>query len=82
MEVAKHKRSVFAAKVHTVSFAEGPGFAILAGFGLLHPCAIAVRFEAVFPDGPEGIAVDITLVILATDGGARRDRAVNEDRRN
>ena len=77
--MAKHERTVFASKVHAVSFAEGPRFAILAGFGLLHPCAIAVRFEAVFPDGPEGIAVDITLVILAADGGARRDRAIYED---
>ena len=80
--MAKHERTVFAAKVHTVAFAEGPGFAVLARFGLLDPCAIAVRFEAVFPDGPEGIAVYIPLVILAADGGARRDRAVNEDRRN
>ena len=80
--MAKHERTVFTAKVHTVAFAEGPRLTTLAGFGLLHPCAVAVRFEAVFPDGPEGIAVYIPLVILAADGGARRDRAVNEDRRN
>ena len=77
--MAKHEGSVFPAEVHAVSFAEGPCFAIFARLGLLHPRAVTVRFEAVFPDVPERVLVDISLVVFAADGGAGRDRTVDED---
>ena len=77
--MAKHEGSVFPAEVHAVSFAEGPGFAVFARLGLLHPRAVTVRFEAVFPDVPERVLVDISLVVFAADGGAGRDRTVAED---
>ena len=77
--MTEHERSVLTPEVHSVSFAEGPRFAVLAWFHFAHPRAVPVGFEAVLPDRPERIAIDITLVIFATDGGAGGDRAVNED---
>ena len=79
VKVAEHEGAVLATQVHAVSFAERPCFAVFARLGLLHPRAVTVRFEAVFPDVPERVLVDISLVVFAADGGAGRDRTVDED---
>ena len=68
--MTEHEGAVFAAEVHAVTLAEREGLAGLAGFRLTHPGAVAVGLEAVFPDLPERVAIDITLVVLAADRGA------------
>jgi hypothetical protein len=35
--MAEHERAVFPPEMHTVSFAEGEGFAVFARLGLPHP---------------------------------------------
>ena len=77
--MAEHERAVFAPEVHSVSFAEGEGFAVLTGCGLFHPSAVPIGFESMFPHIPEGIAVDVPLVILSADGGAGRNGTIDED---
>ena len=79
VEMAEHEGSVLPAEVHAVSFAVRPCFAVFAGFELPHPRAVSVGLEAVFPYGPEGVAVDVSLVVFAADGGAGRDGTVDED---
>ncbi len=70
MEVAEHEGAVFAAEVHAVTLTEREGLAGFAGFLFAHPGAVAIGLEAVFPDLPERVAIDISLVVLATNGGA------------
>ena len=65
--MADHERAVFTAKVHAVPFAEPESISVFAGLQLLHPRAVPVWLETIFPDLPEGVAVDIALVVLATD---------------
>ena len=77
--MAEHEGAVLPTEVHAVSFAERPCFAVFAGFELPHPRAVSIGLEAVFPDGPEGVLVDVSLVVFAADGGAGRDGAVDED---
>ena len=77
--MAEHEGAVLATEVHAVSFAERPCFAVFAGFDMPHPRAVSIGLEAVFPDGPEGVAVDVSLVVFAADGSAGRDGAVDED---
>ena len=79
VKVAEHEGSVFPTEVHAVSFAERPGFAVFAGFDLPHPRAVSIGLEAVFPNGPEGVLVDVSLVVFAADGSAGRDGTVDED---
>ena len=79
MEMAEHERSVLPTEVHAISFAEGPGFAVFAGLELAHPRAVTVGLEAVFPNGPEGVAVDVSLIVFSADGGAGRDGTVDKD---
>ena len=80
--MAEHERAVFAAEVHTVSFAERENLAVLAWFDVPHPRAVAVGLEAIFPHLPERIPIDVPLIVFAADGGAGRDRAVDEDGRH
>ena len=79
MEMAKHKRAIFATEMHTVTFAvaeEGTG---IARFLFFHPGAVTIRFEAVLPNFPEMVLVDITLVVFATNRGASGDVTIDED---
>ena len=80
MQVAVHKRSIFAAKVHTVAFTERKDFAIFTRLRLFHPCTVAVGFEAVFPYVPERVFVNVPLIELAAYRCAGRNRAVNQNR--
>ena len=80
--MADHERAVFTAKVHTVPFAEPERITVFAGLQLLHPRAVAVWLKTIFPDIPEGVVVDIALVVFATDRSTCRYRTVNEDRRH
>ena len=77
--MAEHEGSVLPAEVHAVSFAVRPCFAVFAGFELPHPRAVTVGLEAVFPDRPERVAVDVSLVVFAADGGAGRDGTVDKN---
>ena len=65
--------------MHAIAFAIPPDFAALARFHLVHPCAVTVLSESVFPNIPESVFVDVALVILASDAGAGGDAAVDED---
>ena len=79
MEVTEHEGAVFAAEVHAVSLTEREGLAGFAGFLLAHPGAVAIGLETVFPDLPERVAIDISLVVLAANGGASRYTAINQN---
>ena len=77
--MTQHQTAVLAPQMHAVAFAESERFAVLAGRGLFHPRAVSVRLEAMLPYLPERVLVYISLVVLATDGGAGGDRTVDED---
>ena len=76
--MAEHERAVFPPEMHTVSFAEGEGFAGFARLGLPHPRAVPVGLEPILPYVPKRVPVDVSLVILAPDGSACRNAAVNK----
>ena len=69
--IAEFEFSVGVAEVHSVAFAEFPNLAV-GTFVFLHPFAIAVWLEFVFPHFPKVVFVDIALVVVATDAGACR----------
>ena len=77
--VAEHKLAIFAAEVHAATLAVAPEFTGVARLLLAHPLAITVRFEAMLPDLPEVVLVDVALVVLAAYAGASRDATVNQD---
>ena len=62
-EVAGEHPAVFTAQVHCSTLAVSPRLTFAALIGL-HPFAVAVRFEAVLPDIPEIIGMDITLIVV------------------
>ena len=82
LQVTKHQAAVFPAKMHPVTLTVCPGLAVLAGLEFVHPTPVAVVLETVFPDLPEGVLIDITLIILAAYGGTGGYRTVNQDRGN
>lgn len=67
--------------MHAVAFAEFPYFAVGA-FIFSHPFTITIWFEFVFPNIPEIVFVDIALMEIATDAGARRYATVAKHRCN
>ena len=77
--MTEHQTAVFAAKMHAVAFAEVEGFAVLAWFKFAHPTAVAIGFEAVLPDLPERVFVDVALIVFAANTGAGGYTAVDED---
>ena len=66
------------AKVHGAALAVAPGFAV-AALVCLHPAAVAVGLEAVLPDIPEIILVDVALVVVAAYAQAAGYGAVAKD---
>lgn len=67
------------AEMHAVALAVAPYFAVFARFLLAHPVAISVGFKALLPHLPELILVDISLIVLTSNGGAGGDASVDED---
>lgn len=80
VEMAEHEGAVFAAEVHATAFAVAEQTTVIARREPTHPCAIAIGHETVLPYIPEVIAVDIALIVLATNAGACRYTTVDEDR--
>lgn len=80
VEMAEHEGTVFAAEVHATTFAVAEQTAVAARREPTHPCAIAIGHETMLPHVPKVIVVDIALIVLATNAGACRYAAVDEDR--
>ena len=77
--MTEHERAVFSAEVHAPTLAVAEELAVFAWLQLLHPLAIAVWFEAIFPDLPKIILIDIALIVLTSDTRACRNTAVNQN---
>lgn len=78
VEMAEDEIAVAVAKVHSVALAV-PEPAAGCAFVFLHPGAVAVWDESVFPDIGEVIGGDIALMPVASDARACRNGAVGED---
>ena len=79
VEVAKHQATIFAPHVHAITFTEIEGFAVVAGFKFSHPTAVAVGLEAIFPNLPERVLVDVPLIVFASYARACRNTAIDEN---
>ena len=77
--VTEHQFAVFAAEVHASTFAVAEEFAVVARCEFAHPLAVAVGLKAIFPNVPEIVVVDITLIVFATHTGACRDATIYKD---
>ena len=77
--MTEHERAVFSAEVHAPTLAVAEELAVFAWLQLLHPFAIAVWFEAIFPDIPKIILIDIALIVLTSDTRACRNTSVNQN---
>lgn len=64
--------------MHGAALAVAPGFAV-AALACLHPAAVAVGLEAVLPDIPEIILVDVALVVVAAYAQTAGYGAVAQD---
>ena len=62
-------------QVHGSALAVAPHLAVPA-LTRLHPAAVTVQFESVFPDIPEIICVDIALMVVTAYAQAARNRTV------
>ena len=67
----------FTPLVHTAALAVTEEGTRGARFQLTGPGAVTVGFEAILPNLPEVVLVDITLVIVRADAAASRDRTID-----
>lgn len=77
--MADQQVAVVVVKVEAGSFTVAPHFAVLA-LVFPSPGAVTHDLEAVLPDVPKVILVDVALVHVATDGGAAADGAITTNR--
>ena len=76
--VAGQDAAVAVTQVHSAALAVTPHLAV-AALTRLHPTAVTVRFEAVLPDIPKVISMDIALMVIAAYAKAARYGAVIKD---
>lgn len=79
MQMAYQQFAFFVAQVHAVA----PAIAEIVARGTFagaHPFAVAVGEEAVFPYIHKFVLIDVALMIVGADAGARRDGAVYQYR--
>lgn len=77
--MAAKQVAVVVVEVEAGAFAVAPDFAVFA-LVFLGPGSVTHDLEAVLPDVPKVILVDVALVHVATDGGAAADGAVATNR--
>ena len=79
MQMAEQQLAFLVAQVHAVSSAVAK---VLARGALAcpHPFTVAVGVETVFPYVHKVVLVDVALMIVGTDAGARRNRPVYQYR--
>ena len=70
--------TVLSAQVHCTALTVAPDLAVCA-FAGLHPFAVPVQFEAVLPQIPEIIGMDIALIVITAYAQAARYGTVITD---
>ena len=68
-EIAGQYLPILATQMHGAALAVTPDFAVGALI-LLHPFAVAVQFETVFPQIPEVVGMDVALVVVTANAQA------------
>ena len=66
--MAEQEVTIVVAKVHAVALAVAEEVAVGTGASA-HPLAVAIGLEAVLPHIHEVVAIDIALMVIATDAG-------------
>jgi hypothetical protein len=61
--------------MHTTTFAVTPGIA-RGTFAMFHPFAISILLKTIFPNLPEIMGIDITLMIIASYAKTTRYRTI------
>ena len=81
MDVTEQETAFSIAQMHTIALAIAEEGAIVT-LACAHPLTVAIGLETMFPHIHEVVLVDVALVVVATNAGAGRDGAVDQDGTN